>query len=247
MTPYVYDLKVGDKLVLPSEVKDFIETLVEHSGETFEDIIQGKSGGTIVLIEGPPGIGKTLTAEVYSEVMQRPLYKVQSSQLGTRPKDLEEQLGKVLERAARWGAILLIDEADVYIYERGGDIVQNAIVGVFLRVLEYYRGVLFMTTNRGTIVDDAIVSRLTARLTYEMPGEPEQKELWRILAAQNGVALSSGEREEIVKMLPGLSGRDIKNMLKLAIVVGRKRDGDLLSNLQFVSRFKQSRKSEEKE
>ena len=43
-------------------------------------------------------------------------------------------------RAQRWGAVMLIDEADVYIKRRDDDITMNAVVGVFLRVLEYFNG-----------------------------------------------------------------------------------------------------------
>ena len=48
--------------------------------------------------------------------MQRPLYSVQCSQLGLEPADLERELLKIFTRAARWNAILLLDEADVYIH-----------------------------------------------------------------------------------------------------------------------------------
>jgi AAA+ superfamily predicted ATPase len=239
--PYVYDDTVDQKLVLPKEVKNFLEVLIEHSKNKFEDIIGGKEGGTIVLIEGSPGIGKTLTAEVYSEKMHRPLYKVQSSQLGINAGTVEKQLKEVLQRAERWGAILLIDEADVYIHERGTDIGQNAIVGVFLRVLEYYRGVLFMTTNRGTTVDDAIISRTTARFLYETPSEADQKQLWRVLADQNKVELTDEEIDKIYANQPNLSGRDIKNLLKLAMVAAVSLGHKVTPRtIRFVSQFKQS-------
>jgi hypothetical protein len=239
--PYVYDDKVDQKLVLPQDVKDFLTVLIEHSKNKFEDIVGGKEGGTIVLIEGLPGIGKTLTAEVYSEKMHRPLYKVQSSQLGISVKDIEENLKTVLQRSERWGAILLIDEADVYIHMRGDDIVQNAIVGVMLRVLEYYRGVLFMTTNRGTIVDDAIISRTMARFLYQMPNESEQKQLWRVLSEQNGIQMSDEQIDQIVKTLSNISGRDIKNLLKLAMVAAENVRGVVTPELvKMVSKFKQS-------
>ncbi len=240
-TPYQYDTKVGEKLVLPKDVKDFIEVLIEHSKNKFVDIVGGKEGGTILLLEGLPGTGKTLTAEVYSEVMERPLYKVQSSQLGISPEQVESKLKEALQRAERWGAILLIDEADVYIHERGDNIVQNAIVGVFLRVLEYYRGVLFMTTNRGTTVDDAIISRLTARFVYDKPEKSEQIQLWRILADQNNMNLSNADIEKIVKTTPNLSGRDIKNLLKLAFV-SEIRSGNpiTVNSVMKVLKFRQS-------
>lgn len=239
--PYIYDDTVDQKLVLPKDIKDFLTVLIEHSKNKFEDIVGGKEGGTIVLIEGTPGIGKTLTAEVYSEKMHRPLYKVQSSQLGTDPKMVEEQLKEVLQRSERWGAILLIDEADVYIHERGTDICQNAIVGVFLRVLEYYRGVLFMTTNRGTITDDAIISRTTARFAYDPPDKEDQFKLWKILSEQNRVELSDEDIRKIYESLPELSGRDIKNLLKLAMVASANKGDRVTPELvKFVSRFKQS-------
>jgi SpoVK/Ycf46/Vps4 family AAA+-type ATPase len=237
---YIYDTKVGDKLVLPEDVKSFIEVLIEHSKNKFVDIVGGKEGGTIILLEGPPGTGKTLTAEVYSEVMERSLYKVQSSQLGTDPQSVEAQLKIVFQRAERWSAILLIDESDVYIHARGDDIDQNAIVGVFLRVLEYYRGVLFMTTNRGTLVDDAIISRLTARFRYTAPSKEDQTQLWRILADQNAIKLSDIEIGKIVKGTPNLSGRDIKNLLKLAFVAEIKSGKPITAEtVARVSKFRQ--------
>lgn len=239
--PYEYNTKVEQSLVLPSEQKDFIRLLIGHSKDTFQDIVKGKEGGTIVMLGGPPGVGKTLTAEVYAEVMERPLYRVHSSQIGVNPETIEKTLKEVLTRAERWGAILLIDEGDVFLHERGNDIVQNAIVGVFLRLLEYYRGVLFTTTNRGTSIDDAIISRLTARFEYQMPSTGEQKELWQILGAQNGIDIPADHIDEIVHRLPNLSGRDIKNLLKLAIVASAPAGAITPDLLVRVSRFRQTR------
>ena len=129
----------------------------------------------------------------------------------------------------------------MYIHARGDDIHQNAVVGVFLRVLEYYRGVLFLTTNRGTTVDDAIISRLTARFRYKNPTPDEQMKLWSVLAAQNGISLSRGEIELIVSKNKKLSGRDIKNLLKLAYVAGMKNGTGVTAGVvDYVSRFKQS-------
>ena len=240
ISAYQYDKSVGDKLVLDPETKDLLEILVNHAADSFVDIVSGKEGGSIILCAGPPGVGKTLTAEVYSEVMERPLYRVQSSQLGISVSALEKALKEVLQRAEKWGAILLIDEADVYVRSRGIDIEQNAIVGVFLRVLEYYRGVLFMTTNMGTTIDDAIVSRVTARIDYELPAKEQQHELWKILCEQNGVKLSNAELAQVLSNHPQLSGRDIKNMLKLAgRVASAKGEPITAALIKRVAKFKQ--------
>ncbi len=236
---YVYDTHMLRKLVLPKEVIDLVGMLLAKGGG-FKDIVAGKSGGTAIMCAGPAGTGKTLTAEVYAESIERPLYSVQASQLGLTPAALEGEMLKVFSRAKRWGAILLIDEADVYVSARGSDLVQNAIVGVLLRVIEYYSGVLFMTTNRGDMVDDAIASRCIARIDFKPPGEHDQKRIWRILADGSGAEISDPTIEVIATKYPLLSGRDVKNLLKLSALVTASRGGGAITSqtIEFVMRFK---------
>lgn len=240
LEPYTYDNSLFDKLVLPGDTKDLIHILVSGSADRLDDIVAGKTGGTIIIATGPPGTGKTLTAEVFSETICKPLYVVQCSQLGTDEEALEKHLRMVLDRAARWRAILLIDEADVYVHERGNDVQQNAIVGVFLRVLEYYRGILFLTSNRATIIDDAIMSRATAWIRYELPSEEEAVRIWTILAAQFRIVLSEETLRDLRKQPLGrLSGRNIKNLLKLAkrLATARKTATIDMVLLRSASRF----------
>lgn len=215
LTKYPWNPKMGDKLILPEEHKVVIKILMDTAQEELADIIAGKSGGTIVINTGEPGTGKTLTAEVTSEVVKRPLYKVNCSQLGTDEEEIEEELTLVLDRATRWKALLLIDEADVYVRHRGEDIQQNAIVGVFLRILEYYRGVLFLTSNRATVIDDAIMSRSTVHLKYDRPTPEALEAIWRVLSEQFGMKLSPALLKELLRAFPRVVGRDIKNLLKL--------------------------------
>lgn len=219
LSPYEYDAEIAEKLVIPDDRKRLIRMLVETRGRAFTDIVRGKSGGAVVLLAGPPGVGKTLTAEVYAEAERKALYSVQCSQLGIDPEAIEDELLKVFARAKRWRAVLLLDEADVYVHERGNDLAQNAIVGVFLRVLEYQSTVLFLTTNRPDDVDDAIASRCVARLTYAAPTIGELRRIWTVLADGAGIALAPGALDAIVADTDGISGRDVKNLLKLARVV----------------------------
>lgn len=238
LTEYEYDTTLAEKLVLAPDNRELIEMLVQNRGG-FRDIIGGKSGGSVILCAGASGLGKTLSAEVYAESMQRPLYSVQASQLGTDPDRLEDHLLKTFLRAQRWNAILLLDECDVYVSARGTDLVQNAIVGVFLRVLEYYSGVLFMTTNRADLVDDAIASRCIAKVEYDVPTEDAQARIWRILSDVSGIAISSDEIETIVLRHPRLSGRDVKNLLKLGGMICAARGCALTADvIDFAKRFK---------
>lgn len=132
LVEYQYDPGLRDKLILPPRHRDLIDILTQDMDVLMDDIVAGKSGGTTILCKGAPGLGKTLTAEVYAEVIGRPLYRVHSGQLGINSAEVEKNLETILKRAQRWGAILLIDEADVYIRTRGNDIDHNAVVASFL-------------------------------------------------------------------------------------------------------------------
>lgn len=215
MKPYVYDPSLRDKLVLPQKHRDLIDVLTADMDVFMEDIIGGKSGGTAILCHGAPGLGKTLTAEVYSEIVERPLYRVPAGQLGTTLGDVEKNLMEILQRAERWGAVMLLDEADVYIRRRGEDLNHNAVVAAFLRTLEYFNGLLFLTTNRANDVDDAIASRMVAMFKYEIPDEEQAKQLWTILSNQFELIIPEKRIDRLVAEFKGISGRDIKQLLKL--------------------------------
>lgn len=213
---YIYDTALERKLILDPKTKKLVGLLAAKDNTVeYQDVVAGKGGGTTVLLAGDPGTGKTLTAEIFAETVERPLYRVQCSQLGTSPDSIEKKLMKVFERSARWNAIILLDEADVYIQARGGNINRNAIVGCFLRVLEYQESTMFMTTNLPDSVDDAIASRCIARIDYAIPSESDALQIWDVLTEAAGVNIDTATRMEVVERLPYLSGRDIKMILKL--------------------------------
>jgi AAA+ superfamily predicted ATPase len=149
-------------------------------------------------------------------VVGKPLYRVHSGQLGTTAASVGATLSGILRRAMRWEAIILLDEADVYIRRRDNDLEHNAIVAEFLRTLEYFNGLLFMTTNRIGDVDDAILSRCIATIHYDTPPKPDAIRLWKLLAEQFGAELGDDLVEALTNAYPTASGRDIKELLKLA-------------------------------
>ena len=215
MTEYRYRPELRDKLVLPNHHRDLIDILTSKMNVFVQDFVPGKSSGTTILCQGAPGLGKTLTAEVYSEVVGKPLYRVHSGQLGTTAASVGATLSGILQRAARWDAILLLDEADVYIRRRDNDLEHNAIVAEFLRTLEYFSGLLFMTTNRIDDVDDAILSRCIAKIQYETPPKRDAVRLWKLLAEQLNADLTDDLIEALTRVYPKASGRDVKELLKL--------------------------------
>lgn len=91
-----------------------------------------------MLLCGPPGVEKTLTAESgrghfhtyqdgnanphqVSEHLKRPLYKLGINDLGVSVSSVEAKLKKALDRCARWNAVLLIDEADIFLETRSAN------------------------------------------------------------------------------------------------------------------------------
>lgn len=217
LTPYQYDKSMAQKIVLPEHHKDLIDVLTKDLELIRSDIVQGKSLGTTILCQGEPGLGKTLTAECYAELNSSPLYRVHSGQIGTSPDEVQNSLQTILDRASRWKATLLIDEADVFIRERGDDIQQNAIVAAFLQTLEYYSGLLFMTTNRSSDVDDAILSRCVAVVKYEHPEYESRRRIWAVLSQQMKIELSQELIDQLAEHFnKRVSGRDILKLLDLA-------------------------------
>lgn len=212
---YQYNKNLLEKLVVKPAIKSLINSMIDGEIEIEgKDIIEGKSGGLTILGFGPPGNGKTLTGEIYSEYVGKPLYQIQSSQLGISVTDIEKNLSDVLRRAERWNCILMIDEADTYIYKRGADILQNCIVGTFLRLLEYYNGILFLTTNRADIIDEAIMSRVTVSIEYKNPELDDLFTIWETHIPAYGLNIPKHNLLQIAKKFP-MSGRDVRNCLKL--------------------------------
>jgi hypothetical protein len=215
LAPYVYQPTLKQKLILPPEQTDLIDILTAEMDMLTDDIVAGKSGGTTVLCAGPAGVGKTLTAEVYSEIIQRPLYRVHSGQLGLNVAEMEKVLKETLIRAQRWGAVMLIDEADVYIKRRNDNLASNAVVGVFLRVLEYFNGLLFLTTNRVDDIDEAIISRCIALIKYHTPELADRRKIWQVMTEQFALPLEAALIEQLAVGFPTATGRDIKGLTKL--------------------------------
>lgn len=162
-----------DKLQLNLHDKNMILSLVESHVKGKEtrvkDIVENKGQGLVLLLHGPPGVGKTLTAETVAEATGRPLFVVSVAEIGLDASRAERKLEKVFALATKWQAILLVDEADVFLETRSKNspASRNALVSVLLRVLEYYEGIIFMTTNRIRAIDVAVISRIHLAVRYD--------------------------------------------------------------------------------
>ena len=139
--------------------------------------------------------------------------------LGTDAEAIAQNLQRVFQMARRWGCVLLLDEADVFVVRRGNDIEQNAIVAEFLRSLEYFDGLMFMTTNRPDDIDEAIISRCAAIIDYEIPSATDIRRVWQVLADQFNASMSASLLEALPATFPSIAPRDVKMLLRLAMRV----------------------------
>ncbi|KAL2161688.1 hypothetical protein VTH06DRAFT_8250 [Thermothelomyces fergusii] len=159
----VKELDDDDLMLLPRRVVAY--AFRERSLN--QDVIRGKGSGLVILLHGVPGVGKTATAEAVAQANKKPLFVITCGDLGFTPRDVEDSLKDIFRLAHLWDCILLLDEADVFLSRRElGDLKRNALVSVFLRVLEYYSGILFLTTNRVGTLDEAFKSRIHVSLYY---------------------------------------------------------------------------------
>ncbi|KAH0565265.1 hypothetical protein GP486_001346 [Trichoglossum hirsutum] len=212
-------------LVVDEETKELVQALVTNqlAAEKGTDLIGGKGNGLIILLHGGPGTGKTFTAESVAEMAEKPLFRVTCGDVGTQPEEVEKYLESVLHLGKIWGCVVLLDEADVFLEERSlADLQRNALVSVFLRVLEYYDGILILTSNRVGTFDEAFKSRIQLALHYENLTTAQRSKIWKNFINR----LKSLDEENIdfddidcyISELAGheMNGRQIRNAITTA-------------------------------
>ncbi|OHF01612.1 AAA family ATPase [Colletotrichum orchidophilum] len=225
ISPIEWNTQCFEQLVLPDSQKELVQALVaqhtaratDPNSSAFDDIVKGKGKGLILVLHGPPGVGKTLTAECVAEFSRRPLYIVSSGDLGTSSAVLDDKLARTLDLASTWKAVLLIDEADVFLERRSlHDMERNSLVSIFLRTLEYYSGILFMTTNRVRTFDDAFKSRIHVPLKYDDLPRDSRMKVWKNFLGnvEGGIDIDEAGYEKLAESK--LNGRQIKNVVRTA-------------------------------
>lgn len=212
-----FDKTAFDRTVLPQDYKDTIRPLVENFYKTdCIDFIAGKKKGLTILMGGKPGTGKTLTANSIAELCEKPLYCVGSGDLGTKPDQIDTNLKRIFSMVEKWGGMVLIDEADVFMSRRTDyNVDYNACVSVFLRLVEEYMGILFLTTNKEHVkIDPAFDSRVHIRLHYHELDAEGRAKVWTEALSRyhiNNIDVSHLCQHK-------LNNREIANLVQIAYV-----------------------------
>lgn len=114
------------------------------------------------------------------------------------PDKLETSLREIFRLASLWDCILLLDEVDTFFSQRSRAdtaTTKNALVSVFLRVLDYYNGILFLTTNRAGVLDEAFKSRIHFKIYYPDLTEEQTLDIWKL-----NIQRVSRMEEELAKL-----------------------------------------------
>ena len=169
-----------------------------------------------VLMSGPPGTGKTMTAQVLASRLGLELYKVDLSQIVDKYiGETEKRLKQVFDQAEKSNMILFFDEADALLGKRSEvkdskDKYANTEVAYLLQRMEEYQGIVLMATNQAGNMDAAFVRRFRYHLAFTLPGEALRLRIWS--AALEGIPASGIQIDYLARQFQ-LSGAQIKNIV----------------------------------
>lgn len=217
-----------DYLVLDQNKKTILKSLIlqKSNSDKYSDFIENKGNGLVFLLYGPPGSGKTLTAEATCELLEKPMYSLNVGDLGTDSENMELILNTIIEYCVRWDAIIVIDEVDIFLEERETNMLaRNAMVGIFLKVLEYHNGIMFLTTNRLTSLDPAVKSRITLMLPYKELLSDKREKIWQSLFGKWNIAMKSTTIKKLSEYK--LNGREIRNYMKIVLAIHQQMEKEI--------------------
>jgi SpoVK/Ycf46/Vps4 family AAA+-type ATPase len=145
-----------------------------------------RPGSGTMLFYGPPGTGKTALARYIAKELDREcMVKRASDLLSPFVGVAEQQVAEAFARAAREGAVLVVDEADSFLYSRDTALRswETSLVNEFLTALEECRCFCICTTNRRDNLDAAAMRRFSHKLAFGYAGRDQVRALYAGLLA----------------------------------------------------------------
>lgn len=180
------------KLILPPEQKDLLKNACAQM--KYRTNVYGEWGfgrklsygkGLSILFAGPPGTGKTMSAEVIAKELQLEIYKIDLSQIISKYiGETEKNLHEIFSEAQLSSSILFFDEADALFGKRSEvkdshDKHANVETAYLLQKMEEYEGITILATNFQQNIDEAFMRRLNYVVRFPFPDADHRTMIWQ--------------------------------------------------------------------
>lgn len=228
-----------EDLVLPAATLNQLEEVrdwLHHGNRLLHDYGLGKRlrPGYTCLFHGPPGTGKTLSATLLGKLCQREVYRVDLSMVVSKYiGETEKNLARVFDLAEQRGWILFFDEADALFGQRtrvdsAHDRYANQEVSYLLQRIEDFTGVVILSSNLRSNIDEAFVRRFQSVIAFSLPEAPERHRLW-LESLPSGLRPEADLQLERLAEKHAIAGGTIINVVRYAVLKSLVRGDDMLT------------------
>lgn len=199
------------ELVAPQGIVDQIKQVIAEQRQRKALLDHGFAPAHRLLLEGPPGTGKTMTASVLATELALPMFTVRLDGLLSKfMGETASKLRTVFESVAERRGVYLFDEFDALGADRSGNDVGEArrILNSFLVFLEDAspESIVVAATNHRSILDRALFRRFDAILTYSLP---DARQAGTVIRARLGSLLAGTSLAKFNGLTDGLSHADL--------------------------------------
>jgi hypothetical protein len=195
-----WDENALHSVLIPDCTKKNLNALISHhliaAAKHPASIAERNVKGVNVVLHGPPGVGKTMTGNAIAEHHHRPLYVMHTEDLGLNASSVAQGLSEAVENTRSWGAILLLDAADIYLEAREAhDNHHNSIVAVLLRVMERHHSLFLLITDRVQSFDGAVQGHIHMGIRFEDMSAQTRRMMWRQQVVETEQGMLATDRD----------------------------------------------------
>ena len=239
-----------EQLILPVDEKKLLRDAcnqVKNRFKVYESWGFGKKvaygKGLSIICAGPPGTGKTMSAQVMANELKLELYRIDLSQMVSKYiGETEKNLHMIFSQASLSNAILFFDEGDALFGKRSevkssNDRYSNIETSYLLQKMEEYEGITILTTNFIKNIDKAFLRRINYIVNFPFPDFESRKLIWEI-TVPNDAPISVDVDFDFLAKTFEIAGGNIKNVLVYAAFLAAQEKKDIsMKHILFSAKY----------